>query len=160
MSTTLNSAGIAQQREHLLGKLEAFSSDFLLELQTRKIKDTEFYPFLDVLSPAVFNLVSWEQIHQHDLRATPNLKRLFFLATRAAHLAVFNNATRYPECSEGRRSFHQVREAELACYILPRLERVLHCWGMEIDGQWGDTFTEHPLSDDAVEALTAYPTAC
>src|SRR5438477_9588242 len=140
MSTTLNPAGIAQQRKHLLAKLEAFARDFLAELQRRKIDNPEFYRFPDVLSPAVFDLISWEQIHPHDLQHTPNLKRLFFLMTRAARLAAIQNGAREPAFGEGRRSFHQVREAEVACYTLPRLEGILHCWGIEIDGQFGDTF--------------------
>jgi hypothetical protein len=159
MSTTLNSAGISQQRKHLLSKLEAFAGEFFAELQRRGIKDPEFYRFLDVLSPAVFDLVCWEQIHSHDLRATPNLKRLFFMMTRAARHSVDTNGARYPEFAEGRRSFHEVREVELACYTLPRLERILHCWGMEIDDHCGATFAEHPLSDEAADALTDYPTS-
>ena len=159
MSTTLNSAAIAQQRKHLLGKLEAFASDFLADLQRRKIDSPEFYRFLDVLSPAVFDLVCWEQIHPHDLQTTPKLKQLFFSMTRAARLAVASNATRYPDFGQGRRSFHEVREAELACYTLPRLERIIHCWGIEIDGHCGDTFTEHPLSGEAADTLTDYPTS-
>jgi hypothetical protein len=111
---------------------------------------------LDFASPVAFDLIAWEQIHSHDLRASPNLKRLFAYMTAAARASAISNATRDPVVPQGRRSFHEVGEAELACFLLPRLELILHCWGIEITDEFGPTFSERPLDDGAAERLTGY----
>jgi hypothetical protein len=87
----------------------------------------------------------------------PSIKRLFVEATRAAHRSVSGKGRRDPELDRGRgrRTFSEIGEAELAANILPRLEQILHCWGITYD-PFKDTFTERVLTEEEVDRLTTY----
>ena len=151
----LNGNAIRFQRCDLLAKVEAFASETLADLIRRKVNQGEFYYYADFLSPAVFGLVNWEQIHLADLEQMPSTKRLFVDATLAARIALSANSYRHKEIQEGRRSFHDISEVELAGYILPRLEVILCCWGLAAN-TYGEPFAERQLTEEERDRLTRY----
>jgi hypothetical protein len=150
------STAIAIGRKALLKKIEDYARDLLSDLNRRKADKKEFWYYLEFCSPAIMDLVAWERIHAVDLQDMPCVKSLFVEMTKAAHHSVSNNGSRQPEFSgQGRRTFDEISEAELAANILPRLELILHCWGISYDFL-GDKISERQLTEKEASRLTDY----
>jgi hypothetical protein len=145
------------QRRDLLAKVEAFAAEFLTDLERRKADRDGFWCYMNFCTPMVMDLIAWERIHAVDLQVMPSVKRLFVDAANAAHSSVYNYGRRDPEMDRGngRRTFNEISEAELAANILPKLEHILHCWGISHDPS-GAGFSERELTEQEVEQLTRY----
>jgi hypothetical protein len=145
------------QRRDLLAKVEAFAAEFLADLERRKADRKSFWYYVNFCTPMVIDLIAWERINAVDLKAMPSVKRLFVDAANAAHHSVYNYGHRDPEIDRGSgwRTFNEISEAELAANILPKLEHILHCWGISHD-PYGDRISERELTEQEVKRLTRY----
>jgi hypothetical protein len=152
----LNRVAITRHRQAFLAKVEAFTSETLAEAHGRCAKNPSFWFFMDFCSPMVFNLITWEQIHQEDLEQMPSLKKLIAEAASAARSSISSNGSRYPELGgQGRRTFNEIGEVELAANILPRLEQILHIWGITFNEDDG-SIQERKLTEEESARLTKY----
>jgi hypothetical protein len=156
MPTPVN-AVTRTQRQSLLANVEAFAAEFLADLERRKANRRSFWCYMNFCSPMVLDLIAWERIHAVDLQKMPAVKQLFFEASRAAKNSYWNKGRYDPEVDRGRgrRTFNEIGEAELAANILPRLEQILHCWGIT-HNETEDKFTERVITEDEVDRLTTY----
>ena len=145
------------QRRDLLAKVEAFAVEFRARFDKCPEERGDFWCYMNFCSPMVLDLVAWERIHAVDLQQMPAVKQLFMEVTQAAHRSYHEKGRRDSETDRGnpRRKFREISEAELAANILPKLEHILHCWGVTYD--WvEDKFAERTLTEQEVEQLTTY----
>jgi hypothetical protein len=153
---TLNRNAILGQRSDLLGKLEEFASEILSDLKRRGANPRNFWHFMDFCSLAVFNLISWEQIHVKDLERMPSVKKLIFSAAEAARSTISADGSRDSKLDAGgRRSFNEIGAVALAANILPRLENILIIWGITPDPNDG-SMKERKFSADETAQFNRY----
>jgi len=154
---TLNGDRISVMRRDLLAKIEMFAAETLADLKRRPSVEWKFANYAEFFSPSIFGLVAWEQIHPVDLVYLPNVKQLFVQATKAARSRVTANSSRSGQFNfgQGRRSFAEIGEVALAGNVLPRLERILHCWGIDLD-ETSDTIKETKPSEGQYSRLASY----
>jgi hypothetical protein len=108
-------------------------------------------------SPAVFDLIAWEQISRVDLEQMPETKAFLCEALAAARSTHRAHGSRDKEVDRGqpRRRFAEIAKAELAINILPRLENLMNCWGISVD-EYSDQVQERPLSEEEARRLTRH----
>jgi hypothetical protein len=153
---TLNGAEVRQHRQVLLGAIESFVARASADLVRRGASKAEFHYYASFFSPAVFDLVAWEQISRVDLKEMPQVKAYFCDALVAARATQSAYGWRDKELHRGdpRRSYGNIASAELAVNVLPRLENLLNCWGILVDADFSGENKERELSEDETERLT------